>query len=471
MWVALAVGSTPLAGQNAESPGAAVGDWRGVLDVGAAQLTIVFHIVEEDGGLLVTMDSPDQGAFGIPVPEVDIAPPNVDLAIPAIQGRYEGLLNASGDTIEGRWTQGPNSLPLQLTRGDVAPPIRPQEPSEPFPYTVEKVRFASVAEGVTLAGALTIPEGPGPWPAAILVSGSGPQDRDESLLGHKPFLVLSDHLTREGIAVLRFDDRGVGESTGDFASATSEDFALDAEGAFAFLAGREEIAGDRIGVVGHSEGGLIAPMVANALSGDLGYIVLLAGPGIDGASILALQNRLILEAEGTPIHIADLAVDHLERTVEVIRTHGTEGGLAEAVRSNFTTMIAELTDEEREALQYSDERVEQQVAQLATPWFRFFLTYDPAPALRRVKLPVLAINGTKDLQVPADVNLAAIEAALREGGNSDFEVRSLPDLNHLFQTAKTGAPSEYQRIEETFAPLALEVVSAWILERFARPVS
>ena len=469
--VALGVGALGSSASELSGQGAVEGDWKGVLDVGVAQLRIVFHITGGEDGLTATMDSPDQGASGIPVPEVTVDPPSVVLGLPAIQGRYEGELDASGDTIHGTWSQGPQSFALDLTRGTVEAPPRPQEPTEPVPYSVLDVTFPSVAEGVTLAGTLTTPRGQGPWPAAVLVSGSGPQDRNETLVGHRPFLVLADHLTRQGIAVLRYDDRGVAESGGDFATATSADFALDAEGAVRYLQGRSEVDPARVGVIGHSEGGLIAPMVATSMGTDLGYIVLLAGPGISGEEILALQQTLILEADGADPRIVELAADHQRRIIDVVREEQGSSNLDERLRARFTEIAAELSPADRQALQYSDESIDQQVAQLGSPWFAYFLFHDPAPVLERVRVPVLAINGAKDLQVPAEINLTAIERALRAGGNPDVETRSLEGLNHLFQTAGTGAPSEYASIEETFSPVALEAVSAWIRERFGSPAS
>ena len=312
---------------------------------------------------------------------------------------------------------------------------------------------------VTLAGTLTRPRTDEPVTAVVLISGSGPQDRDESLMGHRPFLVLADHLTRRGLAVLRLDDRGFGESTGSFASATTADFADDATAAVAYLRRRSDIG--RIGLIGHSEGGLVAPIVANG-SEKVDFVVLMAGPGVTGEEIIHLQSRLIILASGGTEEAAE-------------KTHKTQQALFLAMKEeDDTTKLQErlrrILSERAEAADADPSStraaIETQVAQFSTPWYRYFLTYDPVPALRGLDCPVLAINGEKDLQVPPKENLEAIRAALESGGNSDFELVELEGLNHLFQSAETGAPSEYGRIEETFSPRALGVIGDWILERF-----
>lgn len=443
-----------------------VGTWEGELDTGAAKLPIVFHIQRgEDGSLSATMDSPAQGAFGIPVSSVSLEDRAVTLEIAAVGGGYTGTLSDDGSAIEGTWSQGPASLPLNVTKsegGAAGAPSRPQEPTLPLPYRVEEVTVPNGEAGVELAGTLTLPEGDGPFPAAVLVSGSGPQDRDEALMGHRPFYVLSDHLTRQGIAVLRYDDRGVGGSTGDFATATSEDFASDALAAVAWLRQRPEIDPEAVGIVGHSEGGLVGPMAA-VRSTDVAYVVMLAGPGLPGADILMAQGELIAKAMGTPDSVVALNTRTQKRMIDAVMGEPDRDDAAALLRGILDEAIATLPAEAREQ---AEQTKETQIAQINSPWFRYFLSYDPRPTLRRLRVPVLALNGEKDLQVPWEANLEAIEQALREGGNPDFTVRMLPGLNHLFQTADTGAPAEYGMIEETMSPVALEAVSDWILERF-----
>ncbi|HSW28529.1 MAG TPA: alpha/beta hydrolase [Longimicrobiales bacterium] len=437
----------PLGAQATPAPQAFQGVWTGVLEAGAAKLRLVFHVAVGAGGVLSgTMDSPDQGAAGIPATSVTAQGSTLSFAVANLGMTYEGTLSADGTRLEGTFTQGPARLPLALSRGEAPPPPeRPQHPKPPFPYREEEVRITNAAPGVVLAGTLTLPQGAGPFPGVVLVTGSGPQDRDESLMGHKPFLVLADHLTRKGIAVLRYDDRGVGKSTGSFSTATSEDFAGDALAAVAFLGARPEVG--PVGIAGHSEGGLIGPLAA-VRSDDVAFVVMLAGPGLPGEQILYLQGNLIARAGGAS-----------EAQAAAV------GEMQHALQETVATLPAETRREMEDEL--TPAAVEAQVRQVNSPWFRFFLTYDPRPTLEKVRVPVLALNGSLDLQVPAEANLREVGEALRRGGNGDVTTRLLPGLNHLFQTARTGGPSEYATITETMSPTALEAVSSWILERFA----
>ena len=330
--------------------------------------------------------------------------------------------------------------PAQSAPAAARPP-RPQEPTPPYPYQEEQVTFVNAKAGITFAGTLTLPASPTASPAVVLITGSGAQDRDETIAGHKPFLVLADALTRRGIAVLRVDDRGVGGSGGTMATATSEDFVDDALAAVAYLRGRKDIDAKRIGLVGHSEGGLIAPIAATR-SKDIAFIVLMAGPGITGDQILFLQGAAIMRANGASEAAISRNREVQQRLFDVIRTEKDDAAAKEKIKS----------------IAPGQERV-------ATPWFRYFLSYDPVPVLQKVTCPVLAINGEKDLQVPYRENLDAIGKALRAGGNTDVTTLSMPNLNHLFQTSQTGAPSEYAKISETFAPAALDAISDWILKR------
>lgn len=453
-------------------PTEVTGRWVGGLEVQGMTLRLSLEIEAGADALKAVLTSIDQGNQAIPVSEVLLEGNHLTLRIPAVQGSYEGVVSEDAESMEGIWNQGGMSLPLRFERSneELAAPLRPQEPSEPYPYIVEEVRFRNPEGGHILAGTLTVPEGSGPHPGAVLISGSGPQDRDEALLGHKPFLVLSDHLTRAGVAVLRFDDRGVGDSEGDFGSATTHDFATDVEAATSYLATRPEVDPARVGLVGHSEGGLIAPIVA-ADMGKVAYVVLLAGPGVTGAEILKAQQRLILEADGATAAQIALAQEGQERMLNVLAHAGPDEDVTPGIEEILHASFAELTPEERAAQgmgteEAVEEAINATVRQVTSPWFRTFVTYDPRPTLERIRVPVLAINGEKDLQVPWEENLGEIEAALGRAGNSDVTIRALPDLNHLFQHAKTGSPNEYSTIEETFAPVALDLISNWIIERF-----
>ncbi len=446
------------------------GTWLGSLDVGVS-IRIIIHVTEKQGALQATMDSPDQGAEGIPVSSISGSGDQLELQVAAVAGSFYGMISSDGQTIDGTWVQGGNSLPLKLSRTDPAKiekVNRPQEPKPPFPYREEKARFANPRASIELAGTLTLPPGEGPFPAVALVSGSGPQDRNESLLGHQPFWVLADDLSRKGIAVLRYDDRGIGESGGTFQGSTTEDFASDAAAAIAYLKKQPRIDPGHIGLVGHSEGGLIAPMVA-AQSADVAFIVMLAGPGVPGNRILVAQQEKILRANGVPEELIAKSRKVQAETFELLESDLPEDELLEKLAKKMKDWIANLTDNEKVLLELQGKNIEAELKQIMTPWFRFFLSYDPRPTLEKVRCPVLALGGSLDLQVPAVENLQQIEAALKKGGNDDVTTLLLPGLNHLFQTAKTGSPTEYAKIEETMAPLVLEKISSWI-EEHSRPV-
>ena len=454
-------------GALAQQPGdAIVGTWEGAI---TPQLRIVFHIERgEDGALSGTVDSPDQGSFGSPLSEVTVAGAEVTLGIAVFGASFSGTY-ADGEIV-GTFSQGGANLPLTLTpaAGESEPPARPQEPEPPYPYESEDVSFPNEEAGIALAGTLTRPTGPGPFPGVVLVSGSGPQDRDEALAGHKPFHVLADHLTRAGIAVLRFDDRGVGASEGDFESATSEDFASDALAAVTYLGGLDAVASDRVGIAGHSEGGLIAPMAANR-SSDVAFVVLLAGPALPGIDILVAQGGLIGRASGAPQAILDFNARIQRGMAEAVAQEADPERAAELMRAHIRAEIDGLPDALRGPVsaQFGEEAIQQSIDQMNSPWFRFFLHHDPRPALKGLSIPVLSLTGAKDLQVPPELNDPEMEDALARSGSDDVTVRTLPGLNHLFQEAVTGLPTEYAQIEQTMSPVMLGAVSSWILERFA----
>ena len=430
------------------------GAWIATLDTGEGHLHLIFKIVNTEDGLIATVDSPDQNMKGLPASSVTRKDASLKMEWKAIGGSFDGKINTDRTTIDGTWAQSGREFPLALKRAKDASELerrRPQEPKKPYPYREEQMQYPSKGAGVTLAATLTIPSGKGPFPAVVLLTGSGPQDRDETLAGHRPFLILSDHLTRKGIAVLRADDRGTAKSTGDFTTATTADFADDAEGGVAFLKTRAEVDPHHIGLIGHSEGGIEAPMVA-ARNPDVAFIVLMASPGIRGDQILVAQARDIFEVSGMSHAEAEKAAEREQKILSLV-----EGEKDNAVLDTKLRQI--LTSEVPSAL------VGLQVKQVETAWFRYFIEFDPAATLRQVKCPVLAINGEKDLQVRPSENLPAIRKALEAGGNRHFETVELPGLNHLFQTAKTGAPAEYAEIEETISPVALEKISSWILKQ------
>lgn len=442
----------------AAKPDDVAGDWLGTLTASGLKLRLVFHIQNAADGLHATLDSPDQSVTGLPISSATLKEGLLKLESEKLRGGYEGTVSSDLSTLTGAWTQGGQSFPLVLKRiknaAELERPARPQEPRKPYPYREEDVAYDNKTAGIRLAATLTIPSGKGPFPAVLLIPGSGPNDRDENIQGHKPFLVLADHLTRKGIAVLRADDRGIGKSTGDLSTATTADLATDAEAGLAYLKTRPEIDTRQIGLIGHSEGGIIAPMIA-ARNHDVAFIVMMAGPGVPGDEFLVTQFELVSEAAGRS-HEA------------VMKDSAEESEIFALLKQNPDPAAFERAAKEKFARQLPSTRGLAMIRALQGPWLRYFVLYDPAPALRKVTCPVLALDGEKDLQVPPKQNLSAIRKALEAAGNKNFETDELPGLNHLFQTAQTGQGKEYGEIEETISPAVLEKISGWILKTSVR---
>lgn len=418
------------------------GDWRGVLAVGAVNLRVAMHL-----GAASTIDSPDQSAFGMPA-QMAATGRRVTVTVPSIGAVFEGDVSEDGARLVGEWRQGGQSFPFTLERGVFAAANRPQTPAAPFPYHAEEVGYDNAQRpGVHLAGTLTIPEGRGRHPAVLLITGSGSQDRNETLMEHQPFLVLADYLSRRGFAVLRVDDRGVGGSTGATANDTVHDYVADVEAGVAFLKARRDIDRRRIALIGHSEGGLIAPLVASR-DRSIAAVVLWAGPGVRGADVLVEQLRAIMTASGASGEAIEAATRNQRAVMDALLAAPD----TETARTAVTNALASVGQPAPEA----------QVSRLASPWFRTFVAYDPAPTLSGLRMPVLALLGGKDVQVVAAQNEPALRAAL--AGNRRARVVTLPGLNHLFQTANTGAVTEYAQIEETIAPEALQAMGDWLTE-------
>jgi pimeloyl-ACP methyl ester carboxylesterase len=437
------------------------GPWYGMLTFPGGELRLGINITKTATGYTGTMDSPDQGAKNIPIPNVAFENNVLVFSLPAGSIEYKGTFE--NNIIKGTFIQNKYPIPLDLSREEIkkVKPQRPQQPVQPYPYLAEEVTFTNARAGITLGGTLTLPKKEGSFPAVVLITGSGAQNRDEEILGHKPFMVLADHLTKNGIAVLRFDDRGVGTSTGDFGAATTNDFATDVEAAIKYLRTRTDINKNKIGLIGHSEGGTIAPLVA-AKDPDVAFIVLMAGTAIPGDELMMLQNYMLGKVNGMP-------EDELKKLSLINRQ------IYDVIKQepDLTVMKARLQavfNKEMKPLLISKGVPQDEVAhyltiqstELASPWYSNFIKYDPAPALEEVKCPILAINGEKDLQVAPKANLDAITRAAEKSGNKKVTVKQLPGLNHLFQESATGAPSEYGSIEQTISPVALNEISGWI---------
>jgi len=439
------------------------GDWNGVLDVMGTQLTMIFHIHETDSGYTAMFDSPDQGAMNIPFSSVEFADGTLTLTAVNIGAMYNGTLEA--DSIAGTWNQGGQSLELNLFRNEVEKRarIRPQEPKRPYPYYEEDVTFENKRDSLTLAGTLTLPEKEGLFPVVILISGSGPQNRNEEVFGHKPFLVLSDYLTRQGIAVLRYDDRGTAESTGDFASSTSEDFANDVMSAIDYLKNREEIDQDQIGLIGHSEGGLIAPIVANRTN-DVAFMVLLAGTGVPGKEISRMQARTLFNIEVPNREAYHNFIDNSIEIASSNRDLAVKRDELTQLYRNSEVILNSILPEGTNLNTF----INQQVEGSLSPWSLFFFNHDPADELRKITIPVLSLIGSNDVQVPPGMNHPPIRQALEEAGNTNFMIKELEGLNHMFQESETGSMMEYAEIEQTFSPLALDEITSWIKDHIKK---
>lgn len=439
------------------------GKWLGTLDINGVKLRIVFNITTQPDGKIVTLlDSPDQGAEGIPTDRTTYEKGMLNISMKALGAEFTGKMNTESGAIEGMFSQGGMILPLNVSRVEtVEKPKRPQTPQPPFPYAAEEVKFKNEKANIELAGTLTIPQGSGPFPAVILVSGSGPQDRDESLMNHKPFLILADFLSRNGIAVLRYDDRGVAKSGGDFASATTYDFADDAESALLYLKSRKEIDGSKTGMIGHSEGGQIAAILG-ARSKSLNFLVALAGPGIVSEEIIYIQAELIDKASGRDEKEIEYE-QKITRTIFKILKETPDSALTkEKMTAAFNEFVSGLPPEIQKKEEYSEQSIARQIDRINNKWFRNFLTYNAADDFAKTKIPSLCLLGEKDLQVPPAGNKEGLEAAFKKAGNKNYEIKVIPGVNHLFQTAKTGSPSEYAQIEETMSPIVLQTVLDWI---------
>jgi len=431
------------------------GTWEGTLAYPGFELRMAFEISQPpDGGLSIAVLRPDQDDDRIPATSIDYREGRLRLEAASLNASFEGKLRADGSAIDGSWAQGEWTQPLVLRRvREITKRLRPQTPAPPYPYGEEEVTFENASAQAILSGTLTLPRERVPCPAVLLVSGHGAHDRDYSIMRHKPFLVLADHLTRLGIAVLRVDDRGVGESTGDRSEATTADFAEDALAGVNLLVNHPRIKPSSVGIIGHSEGGTVAALAA-ARSPDVAFIVMMGAPGVPGE-----ESNFQFEAS------MGRALGQSKETIEAKR----------AIQESVFVILKEDTDRTTKQRKLRSlyegleppmpaDKIDVAVEWLSSPWVYFNITHDPGVTLRKVKCPVLAIIGGKDTHVPADANLEAIERALGEGGNPDYGIEKLPGLNHFFQTATTGAPSEYLMIEETLSPAALKLISDWILE-------
>lgn len=441
------------------------GNWLGTLDAGVSKFRLVLKIQKSENRHTAKLDSLDQGANDLPIDSIVLDGNKLTFSAEKLDINYEGTLNEAGDEISGTFKQGTNTFPLVFKRTALALKLnRPQEPKKPYPYDEQEVSYRNEKDNIKISGTLTVPRGAGPYPAVLLITGSGAQDRNEMIAGHRPFLVLSDHLTRNGIAVLRVDDRGIGGTDIGSLSATSENYADDVLAGVNFLKQRKEIDPKMIGLIGHSEGGMIAPMVA-ARSNDVSFIVLLAGPGQRGEDIIYTQTELIQKAQGTHVDTIRHTIALSKKINAIVKTETDQKRIEQRINEEIAAYDKTLGDLQKKLLEPAVGAVKAYLPMYKTPWYRYFITFDPQSVLKNVKVPVLALNGELDLQVAAKENLDLIGAGLKAGGNADVTLKAFPKLNHLFQTSQTGSLSEYGQIEETMSPEVLKTVSDWILRR------
>lgn len=456
-----------LAAPAAVATASAQGHWKGDLKVPGQTLTMEFAFTQAaEGTWSGTLHVKGQTPAPMPFGRVTVEGDRLVAEVHAFRATFEAKLSADGKLLNGLWKQNGADLDLVMARqaAPSAPTVqrRPQDPVAPFPYAEEEVSYVNPHGNIRLAGTLTLPRRKGPHPAVLLITGSGAQNRDSELMGHRPFKLIADDLTRRGFAVLRVDDRGVGGSTGSVTESTSADFALDVKAGLNFLKGRKDIDAKRIGLVGHSEGGLIAPMAA-AGNPDVAFMVLLAAQGMSGEAIIDLQASVINRKAGLPE--AQLA-DARKVQKQLLAIVAAPTSREEAEPKLRALMEAQIPKDNPEAARAMRQQIDVQVEAMLSPWYRYFVKADPIPYLSKVSCPVLALNGENDVQVPYAENLQAISKTLKAAGNRDVTVQSFPRLNHLFQTSQTGMVNEYAAIEETFAPVALSTMGEW-LERKA----
>lgn len=429
-----------------------LGNWQGSLTVRNQTLHILFHIKNSSNGYKASMDSPDQYAFGIPVSNVTITGNSLNLDIPRLNGTYEGHWNAHSQQIDGFWQQNGMTFKLDLHKifkEENTTLNRPQEPKPPFPYDVRQIQFANHSSGDTLAGILTLPKGNGPFPGIILLSGSGPNDRNETVFGHKPFLVIADYLTRRGFAVLRYDKRGIGGSSGNYALATTKDFANDARAAVSYMQGLQVIAHKKIGLIGHSEGGLDA-LIAASDNTDVHFMILMATPAVKGDSLLYMQNRALLKVMNVPNIAIEQRIKHLHRIFEIIETTPDASDAA----SKLKTWLQKQNLPEK--------TIDAEIRQLLSPWMRYFISFNPETTFKHIGIPTLILCGSKDLQVPCLQNSRILYHGLTSSGNGAVTVKRFNGLNHLFQPATTGLPKEYAQIDTTISEPVLQSIDKWL---------
>jgi alpha/beta superfamily hydrolase len=464
------------------------GYWNGVLRrPNANPLRICFKITQNKDGIKTVMDMPDQGLKHFPMSATTFDSITVKIVSNEAKISYEGtFLEASkkdqnqNDSLLGFFNEGGKHYPINIGKGIPDTLIRPQEPKPPYSYHIEDVMFENKKDKISLAGTLTMPKKTGVFPVVILISGSGPHNRNEEMYGHKPFLVIADNLAKNGIGCLRFDDRGTGQSGGNYQTASAEDFKEDVESALNYLQMRPTVDKNSIGLIGHNEGAIIAQLTAASRTKEIKFMVLLNGAGIPCDKLQLMQNELIGKASGLDEKTLKKNYTLNRGAYDIVMKNNAP----EKLKTKLTAyMMQALADTSKKVVTLADGKidstvvkkmkadsvqlaleVEKRVNELSSPWMQHYLKYEPSKTLEKIKCKVLVYNGEKDLQVPGKPNIEAIVAALQKGGNTSYDTKLFPSTNHLLQSCKTGAPHEYERIEQTIAPQMLTEMTKWLVE-------
>ena len=440
------------------------GSWSGKVKISEEKtLEFNFHISKDGDNYTTIIDIPTNRVTGLKPKATGFKNDTLFINGSNLGIKYEGVVNWNTQKITGNFSESGNTIPLSLEKLKEKPKAvarKPQEPIKPYPYKEEDVSFKNNAADITLSGTFTKPNAKKKYPVVILITGSGPQDRDQTFSGHKTFLVLADYLTRQGIAVLRYDDRGTSESTGDFSAATTEDFANDVVAAVNYLKTRDDVDTQNIGLIGHSEGGIIAPLAANKMKNDIAFIVSLAGTGIMGSELVYNQ---VISMRAFPVPNEEAFNLSMRKAIDIASSSKDLPEIKLELKEHYTKEVAPIL----RPMLGSEERTEQIINGLiearTTTWIRYFYNYNPADEYAKIKIPVLSLNGSKDTQVPAKIHQEGIRKALEKAGNKKSEIIELKGLNHLFQVAGTGKMDEYIKIDQTFSPNALKIISNWIL--------
>ena len=454
-----------------------IGTWQGTVATLGYTFAVAIHVGIEEGQPAIKLDAVNSRLLGFTAKNVAVDGRSVRFTMPSTA--FEGAVDDNGDLC-GMWSSGLRKIDVKLRpTPNVVLPKRPQEPRAPLPYQVHEVAYsyvpseglktlqsaaASKPDAISFAGRLTVPPGDGPHPAVVLVSGSGPDTRDAPIMGHRLFLVLSDYLTRQGFAVLSYDERGCGKSTGDFGGATLADLAMDVRAGVAFLRGRTEVDQERVGLIGHSEGGMVAPMVATGPdAASIKFVVSLAGPAEDAETLLSRQFRALRQLRGMQSSDIDLLDDLFHAQCTLLRAEPDPEKCHTQIEAAVNDVWSKLSADGKGHLSHHVGNLMATTIRMNTPKSRTWLHHDVAAPLRKLQCPTLVLVGSKDLQVDADANLAAAREALQD--NYQVTMRKLDGLNHLFQECTTGSYAEYATIEQTMSPTALQAISEWLQQR------